>query len=1012
MAEQKKTYSQTSQANQGKKVLTIGVPLVIVGAILLALFIAWWQPTQSANSFKANFPAKLELANELVSEVQENSDAVVARYDSLYASKADTVALYARTKSGFGYSQSEIQELFDTLSVDALAAVDADGAVVAQCGTLSGFESDIAKAAKSAIANNGSCDAFTVEKGTSSLRLYAAAVDGTHAIVVAKQPSEIEASVESLASVSDELKDVSVGGTGFVLAVDGDGIVRHHADTSLIGKTASELGLTEAQLKDDYVGDTTINGERYLSQTCSCGTYTLICAMPYEELNSFTATYIAIGVVVYLIGASILLAFIYFTCTDRRRKAEAGKGSSVSRKALPVGVGCLIFVLAASLYVSTLVELSSMMVSNDNHAQAASDEIEAADTTISNIDSEATGYVEQKAQLTSYILPRLDQSQLTRAFMVDLREALACDCVWYFDMNGDTIASDNDFWGYRLSEDEDSFSYQFREVLQGRKSEVVAVSSQATGDWQVTKYVGLVVQDDSLRTIGMVEIGSDQTLVTKMKSSLSLSSILHTVQPGNNAFAFAINTDSGKFTYYPDSNLVGELASDYGIPETSQEAGFSDFLTINGETYLCASVSVDGEYVYVATPASVVTDLAVPNAVATTLFSLIWFLVLVFVAAPRSRKGEGEAVPEGDRDQGELFDDEVADVTVDGRVKRTTAAVSRWNMRGVSWENRTPGQKVSAICGAIFTILALAFLVMALFSDSLFSKSSLFHYILSGSWQPGMNMFAITRCVMVVLVAYAAVDIVRRLLQWFAESMTAKGETICRLLDNVLKFAFWIAMIYFCMGTLGADTSVLLTSAGILTLVVGLGANSLITDIIAGLFIVFEGEFQVGDIVTIGDFRGTVQEIGVRTTKIKGGDNNVKVFANRNVSGVLNMTKDLSSVSCTFDFPSTLSLERMEVLLANELPKLKKALPAIVEGPYYRGVAEMGDPVKLQVVAKCREADRGQLERDLKREIRLVAERYLLGPDAQANAIERIAAERFSDQQSEAARDIHLDSDN
>ena len=75
----------------------------------------------------------------------------------------------------------------------------------------------------------------------------------------------------------------------------------------------------------------------------------------------------------------------------------------------------------------------------------------------------------------------------------------------------------------------------------------------------------------------------------------------------------------------------------------------------------------------------------------------------------------------------------------------------------------------------------------------------------------------------------------------------------------------------------------------IIRYIVGLGAQSLIKDIIAGIFIVFEGEFRVGDIVTIKEFRGTVLDIGLRTTKIMGMDGNIKIYNNSEISGITNV---------------------------------------------------------------------------------------------------------------------------
>ena len=169
----------------------------------------------------------------------------------------------------------------------------------------------------------------------------------------------------------------------------------------------------------------------------------------------------------------------------------------------------------------------------------------------------------------------------------------------------------------------------------------------------------------------------------------------------------------------------------------------------------------------------------------------------------------------------------------------------------------------------------------------------------------------------------------------------------------------------------------MLASAGILTLVVGLGAQGLVSDVLAGLFIIFESEFQVGDIVTIDGFRGTVVEIGVRTTKVKEGSGNVKIFSNSSVKNILNMTKDFSVVSFDMTVMYKEDLHYIEKTFKEEFPRIRKKLPAIVEGPFYRGVSSQGlDSMTLTVTAKCLESDRAQLEKDLRRQLKLVFDRH------------------------------------
>ena len=90
-----------------------------------------------------------------------------------------------------------------------------------------------------------------------------------------------------------------------------------------------------------------------------------------------------------------------------------------------------------------------------------------------------------------------------------------------------------------------------------------------------------------------------------------------------------------------------------------------------------------------------------------------------------------------------------------------------------------------------------------------------------------------------------------------------KARTIMALTKSIVKWVVVIINILLVLSAFGVDTSTLLASAGILALVIGLGAQSLIADIIAGFFIVFEAEYEVGDIITVDGFRGTVSDIGI-----------------------------------------------------------------------------------------------------------------------------------------------------
>ena len=223
-----------------------------------------------------------------------------------------------------------------------------------------------------------------------------------------------------------------------------------------------------------------------------------------------------------------------------------------------------------------------------------------------------------------------------------------------------------------------------------------------------------------------------------------------------------------------------------------------------------------------------------------------------------------------------------------------------------------------------------------------------------------------------IVLVYAVCKVLRLILSAKMQK-SQRSKTICSLLDGFVKYACAIAIIILILKACGVNTTALVASIGVLTLVVGLGAQPLIADIIAGIFIIFEDEYHVGEIVTINDFRGTVMEIGIRSTKLLDAAGNIKIINNSAIGDVINLSRELSLAIVDCDFPYDVPVELIETLLKDNFPKMAENIPAIKEGPYYKGVCMFKDSnVTLKIVAKCLEEDRFQVERDLNREYRRV----------------------------------------
>lgn len=200
-----------------------------------------------------------------------------------------------------------------------------------------------------------------------------------------------------------------------------------------------------------------------------------------------------------------------------------------------------------------------------------------------------------------------------------------------------------------------------------------------------------------------------------------------------------------------------------------------------------------------------------------------------------------------------------------------------------------------------------------------------------------------------------------------------RTKTVLILADGLVKYACAIAVFIFILQAFGVNSTAIFASVGILTLVIGLGCQSLIADIVAGMFIIFENEYNVGEIITIGDFRGTVTEIGIRSTKLLDLAGNIKIIKNSSISNVINMSRELSLAVVDCEFPYDVPVEVIENLLKENFENFKNKIPAIIDGPFYKGVSGYGDSnVAVKIVARCKEEDRYQVQRDLLREYRMV----------------------------------------
>ncbi|MBQ5754234.1 MAG: mechanosensitive ion channel family protein [Oscillospiraceae bacterium] len=224
----------------------------------------------------------------------------------------------------------------------------------------------------------------------------------------------------------------------------------------------------------------------------------------------------------------------------------------------------------------------------------------------------------------------------------------------------------------------------------------------------------------------------------------------------------------------------------------------------------------------------------------------------------------------------------------------------------------------------------------------------------------------------VMLGFMAAANSLLQILLGFFAGRTGRTGTLATVFSSLVKYG--IVLISFCWGMtlLGVDVSTVFASVGIVALILGFGAESLVADLVTGVFIIFENQFNIGDIIEVDGYRGVVDSIGIRTVSIKDSGSNIKVINNSDLKNIINRSNQGSVAVSTVGVSYSTDLEELEKKLPAMLEAIKAKHPDVFTGKIaYLGVEELAAySVVLKFMAEVAEADYFSGRRILNKELK------------------------------------------
>jgi moderate conductance mechanosensitive channel len=202
-----------------------------------------------------------------------------------------------------------------------------------------------------------------------------------------------------------------------------------------------------------------------------------------------------------------------------------------------------------------------------------------------------------------------------------------------------------------------------------------------------------------------------------------------------------------------------------------------------------------------------------------------------------------------------------------------------------------------------------------------------------------------------------------------------RAETVGALLKSVASFSIWSLAGLMALGTLGLDLGPLIAGAGIVGVAVGFGSQNLVRDFISGIFMLMEDQYGVGDVVDAGPATGTVEGVGLRTTRLRDVSGTLWHIPNGEIRRVGNRSQGWARALVDVEVAYSTDLEaatRTIERVAHELYVDEQWAPRLLEQPEVWGVEELGpDGIRVRLVAKTRPLEQWNVARELRARLKV-----------------------------------------
>lgn len=477
----------------------------------------------------------------------------------------------------------------------------------------------------------------------------------------------------------------------------------------------------------------------------------------------------------------------------------------------------------------------------------------------------------------------------TRERLQEFNRVSQTEYLMLFDKDGKELFSSNGYTGFSVGDESTGAKPEWKPILQGyAQVETPTEKNEVTGTYERT--IATLITDESGLPDGFLVMVVNDDAYKKEIGDASLKGTVKSFTPRKGQMVAVVDNETGEFTAHTNEEMVGEKASNY-LDEGVLGRDYEGYTSYDGSSVYVSGVSNGGETTLVITNSRSTDTITVINWYLVGFMLLLILLFFYPAAASLCAKYVRETIPE--------------------KKSRDKSHPMMIFFHGYV---------------AYIAVLAIASLL-----GVVFEFWSAFEFVWSGKWTPGIHLFAIWNALFTFAILSYITTWLHRLIAHIGEQVNTHTRTFARLADSLITYAISIVMVILILHDLGVDTATIIGSVSIVSIAIGMGTQDLVKDIVAGLFLIFEGTIAVGDIVEIGGWHGRVTDMGIRTTEITNDHNDVKILTNSKIGDVVNLSKVKTACTEEFTIPRKVEIDALPELVASYIETVVEDIPEIRE---------------------------------------------------------------------------------